>query len=142
MADKNLVNGFGERLRAERQRLGLSQEGLATQVGLKLQTIFQYEKGHTYPTLPFVYSLSALGFRLQYLLFGREQSIKPKDFPPDVLNYATNLISKIEQQFVGDDKLSDETKLRMMLIILDQFVDEPEGFVLTDAQAMALLVRG
>lgn len=39
------MDGLGERIKANRKRLGLSMEELANQIGTTKQTIYKYEKG-------------------------------------------------------------------------------------------------
>lgn len=140
MNNQILAEGVGERMRAERVRLSLTQESLAERVGVKQQTIYQYEKGRTSPTLQFVYSLQALGFNLQYLLFGREQVPNPSDFPPEVFQLIAGMVTEIENKFSGGT-LSNETRLRMLLILLGQYVEKPASLPLSDIQSLELLVR-
>ncbi len=141
MDNHPLGEGFGERMRAERKRLGLTQDGLAERVGVRQQTVLQYEKGNTSPTLQFIYALHGIGFNMQYLLYGREHAPLPRDFPPEMIRYVSGAVTQFEQKFAGGT-LSNETRLRMMLILLGQYVEEPATMPLTDAQALALLVGG
>lgn len=140
MDNHPLGEGFGERMRLERRRLGLTQEGLAERVGVRQQTVYQYEKGNTSPTLQFIYSLHSVGFNMQYLLYGREKIPHLCDFPPEVIRYVADAVSQVEQKFAGGT-LSNETRLRMMLILLGQYVEQPSALPLTDAQSLALLIR-
>lgn len=140
MNNKNLIGSFGERMRAERVRLSLTQEGLAERTGVKQQTIYQYEKGRTSPTLQFVYALQGLGFNLQYLLFGKQTVPNPANFPPEVFQFVAEMVTKIEDKFSGGS-LSNETRLRMLLILLGQYVDEPSSLPLSDTKSLELLVR-
>lgn len=140
MDNHPLGDGFGERMRSERKRLGLTQEDLAQRVGIRQQTVLKYEKGDTSPALQFIYALHGLGFNMQFLLYGREQAPLPRDFPPDVIRYVANVVPQIEQKFAGGS-LSNETRLRMALILLAQYVEQPSALPLTDAQSLDLLVR-
>lgn len=140
MDNKALVGGFGERLRAERVRLLMTQESLASRAGVKQQTIHQYEKGRTSPTLQFVYSLQGLGFNLQFLLFGRESVPNPDSFPPEVFSAISEMVKNIEDKFSGGS-FSNEARLRMMLILLGQYSSEPTSLPLSDTQSLELLVR-
>jgi len=140
MDKTSLADGFGQRMRQERKRLGLTQEALAERVGVRQQTVLQYEKGNTSPTLQFIYSLHEAGFNMQVLLYGREQVPLPRDFPPEVIRYVANAVPQIEQKFAGGS-LSNETRLRMALILLAQYVEQPSALPLTDAQSLDLLVR-
>lgn len=133
-----LGEGFGERMRQERKRLGLTQETLAHRVGVRQQTILQYEKGSTSPSVQFLYALHGIGFNLQYLLLGKAQTMRSSDYPPEVIRYAANAVSQIEEKFAGGT-LSNEARLRMMLILLEQYVEQPATLPVSDAQASELL---
>jgi len=62
MADMNKV---GKRIRKYREQLGLSQEELAVNSGLKLESIKEYEEGIAYPPIGTLIRLSrALGQRV------------------------------------------------------------------------------
>ena len=62
MADMNKV---GKRIRKYREQLGLSQEELAVNSGLKLESIKEYEEGISYPPIGTLIRLSrALGQRV------------------------------------------------------------------------------
>ncbi|MET3124444.1 transcriptional regulator with XRE-family HTH domain [Oxalobacteraceae bacterium GrIS 2.11] len=140
MENNPLINGFGNRMRQERKRLGLTQEALADRAGVGQQTVLQYEKGNTSPPLQFIYSLHDIGFNMQFLLYGRETKSFPRDFPPEVIRYVANAVPQIEKEFTGGT-LSNETKLRMMLVLLEQYAEQPSGLPLIDAQSLALSVR-
>lgn len=43
---------FGEKIKQERLRRGLTQEQLAEKVGIKQPVIAQYERGSKHPTIP------------------------------------------------------------------------------------------
>lgn len=68
---------FGERLKAERKRLGLSQAGLAARVLLKPQAQLKYEAGATSPTVTYLYRVARLGVDVHYLLTGKPNPLKP-----------------------------------------------------------------
>ena len=52
---------FGEKLRAARKAMKISQQELAEKAGLGINTISNYEKGHTYPQSRDIYdSLAAI----------------------------------------------------------------------------------
>jgi transcriptional regulator with XRE-family HTH domain len=70
---------IGSHVRAKRIALGLSQEDLATELGVKHQHVSRIELGDTTPSLETLLGLSrTLGVSTDYLLTGREQT------PPDV----------------------------------------------------------
>lgn len=137
MENKNLLDTLGERIRSERVRLLLTQDGLAERMGVKQQTIYKYEKGMTTPTMDFVYSLGSVGFNLQYVLFGREQQQKLEDFPSQVLQRVSEMVTEIENNFQGGS-LSNETRLRMMLTLLAQYVKSPSSLSFSEKQQLEL----
>ncbi|WP_424196609.1 helix-turn-helix domain-containing protein (plasmid) [Ampullimonas aquatilis] len=134
------AKALGERLRLERKRLGFTQDSLAARVGMRQHTIYQYENGYTSPSTLFLYTLHELGFNVLFILLGREHVPKPSDFAPDVLRYVADAVDHIEKQ-LSDGPLSSETKLRMMLILLGQYVERPNTTPLTDLQSLELLIR-
>lgn len=81
MSRKKVANSYthldgvaiGARLRSERQRLGLTQEGVASRIGLKSKSaIKNYEKGQV-PGAEMLARLAALfGSSIDWLLSGRE----------------------------------------------------------------------
>lgn len=60
---------LADRLRDLRQKNGLSQEGLAVQIGIRGQQIWRYENGSQLPTADIIVRLAmALGTSADYLL--------------------------------------------------------------------------
>ena len=140
MDDLKLLDGFGERLRSERTRLSMTQEELATRVGVQQQTIYKYEKGQVTPPLGIIYRLITLGFNLQFILLDQHRYVpNPDDFPPEVLTKIEQAITKFERAFSGG-AFSDAAKYRMMLILLDQHFRRPSSAPLTDIQAFELFM--
>ena len=69
---------IGSHVRARRLALGLSQENLATELGVKHQHVSRIELGDATPSLEMLLSLSRkLGVSTDYLLTG--QQIAPLD---------------------------------------------------------------
>ena len=50
---------FGEKLRTQRKKCGLTQSELAAQTGVALKTIINYENGNTYPQNREIYTILA-----------------------------------------------------------------------------------
>ncbi len=61
---------IAERIKEERQRLGLSQEKFGGIAGVSKQTVIAWEKGSTSPTALQMAELSAQGFDALYVLAG------------------------------------------------------------------------
>lgn len=66
-----IPDGFGLRLREERERLGLSQTALASTGGVKRLAQGQYEKEVSSPSVRYLAAVASVGIDLQYVLFGR-----------------------------------------------------------------------
>jgi len=62
--------GFGERLREERKRLGLSQHQLAEIAGCQRLAQLQYENDSSSPTVRYLNTIAAAGVDLAYLMLG------------------------------------------------------------------------
>ncbi len=66
-----IPDGFGARLREERERLGLTQEALAALCGVKRLAQSQYEKEASFPTVRYLAALAMAGVDLGLVIFGR-----------------------------------------------------------------------
>lgn len=69
---------FGNRLREERKRIGLSQIELAERLAMHRQTQRLYETGKNSPDTNYLQSVMALGMDVQYLLTGT-RSLTPAE---------------------------------------------------------------
>ncbi|GAA5784884.1 helix-turn-helix domain-containing protein [Chitiniphilus shinanonensis] len=66
----NQLVEIGVRLRAERDRLGLSQAALGLAVGVTNKTQSLYEKGERAPDAAYLSAVAALGMDVQFVLTG------------------------------------------------------------------------
>lgn len=69
---------IAERIKEERQRLGLSQEKFGGIAGVSKQTVIAWEKGSTSPTALQLAELSAQGFDALYVLAG--ERVRPPGY--------------------------------------------------------------
>jgi len=77
----NLETSFSQRLISERERLGLSQEGLARLAGVSLRVLAGYELGRSAFKENVLLKLSHVGVDLPYLIDGeRSDSFDPALF--------------------------------------------------------------
>lgn len=60
----------GARLEEERVRLGKTQDGLASEVGVNRRTIGRIERDETPPAGDLLSAIAALGFDVQYIITG------------------------------------------------------------------------
>lgn len=65
------MSGFPERLREERNRLGLTQEQLGEAGGVKKQAQGLYESGRTNPDVGYLDRVAEVGVDVVYLLTGK-----------------------------------------------------------------------
>ena len=76
------MDGFGERLRAERKRLGLSQRALAEIGGVHANAQGNYEKGARSPDAAYLTAISEAGVDVLFVLTG-QRSIGESSLAPD-----------------------------------------------------------
>jgi transcriptional regulator with XRE-family HTH domain len=69
----NLFLNWHERLREERERLGMSQTALGEIGGVKKQTQIAYEQGKNSPDLRYLEAVSSCGMDVRYVLTGERQ---------------------------------------------------------------------
>ncbi len=67
-------SSFGDRIKAERRRLGLSQEDLAEKLGVSRSSVAYYEAARTVPDLDFLVHADDAGMDVFYIVFGRHSS--------------------------------------------------------------------
>lgn len=63
---------IGDRLREERERLGLSQTAWATHAGTSKQVQISYEKGKTFPNAEYLAVCANLGADVAYIITGKK----------------------------------------------------------------------
>ncbi|WP_141219434.1 helix-turn-helix domain-containing protein, partial [Escherichia coli] len=65
-----MKNDIGQRLREERERLGLSQVAMSDIGGVKKLTQLRYEKGDSFPDAAYLAAMSRFGLDVQYVVLG------------------------------------------------------------------------
>jgi len=98
--NETFVSGFGERLREERKRLGLSQDEFAERVGIKRLAQLQYEKEVREPRTSYLAALGVLGVSLNYLLFGKRSS--SESMTPDETRRIEKKIFDLIDEYVAN----------------------------------------
>lgn len=72
---------FGERLRAERERLGLGQQEMAEKCGVTMRSQRNYEKGERQPDAAYLAAFTAIGGDVLYLLTGSgDQNVTTRSY--------------------------------------------------------------
>lgn len=74
-----IVEGFADRLRQERERLGLSQDKFGQSVDVSRVTQSNYEQGVREPGITYLSALGRTGCDLRFLLFGEEADVQYLD---------------------------------------------------------------
>jgi transcriptional regulator with XRE-family HTH domain len=109
-----IAKGIGKRLRAERKRLALTQEQLATRIGVTTVTIFAYEHETSPMTVPTLIKLAEVGINLSRLLEGSRMVDAPL---PDA-DFIRRLVEKLwpfRKQLMSDPRFEDQAKFEALL---------------------------
>lgn len=69
------MDSLGARLKAERQRLGMSQTGIAKIGGVGKTTQINYETGRSNPDTAYLQAVAAAGVDVNYVLTGEKSGI-------------------------------------------------------------------
>ncbi|EHD22627.1 MULTISPECIES: transcriptional regulator [Brenneria] len=77
---------IGERLREERERLGLSQPAMGEIGGVKKLTQLNYEKGERFPDASYLAALAKFGLDVQYVVTGVRASAALPDDELELIN--------------------------------------------------------
>ncbi|WP_200882989.1 helix-turn-helix domain-containing protein [Cellvibrio mixtus] len=64
------MDSFGERLRSERERLGLTQDEFSEKGGVKKRAQINYEKGERNPDSTYLAAIAAAGVDIVYVITG------------------------------------------------------------------------
>lgn len=81
---ENYREGFGARLKGEREKLGLTQEEFARLGGVQKLAQHRYEKGLTQPSVSYLYAIEPYGVDIGYLLDGRRGGAAPQGSDIDI----------------------------------------------------------
>lgn len=71
LTQKGFAVSLGQRIKEERERLGLSQELFAKQLGISRSTQARYENGVTQPSAEYINAAHQAGADIDYLSSGR-----------------------------------------------------------------------
>ncbi|KAB2905579.1 MAG: helix-turn-helix transcriptional regulator [Burkholderiaceae bacterium] len=85
---------IGVRLRAERERLELTQDSFAEAVGVSKRSLINYEKGERSPDAELLAAAAVIGMDVLFVLTGqRSQALPPTaELPPRVRALVDNYI--------------------------------------------------
>lgn len=93
------MSGIGERLREERERLGLSQGAFGELGGVKANAQGNYEKGDRYPDAAYLAAVAEQGVDVLYVVTGER-----KPLPTNSISAAEADLLKHYRQLPNDDR--------------------------------------
>jgi len=108
---------IGDRLRAERERLGHSQDQWASVTGIHRNTQAKYEKGDGSPNVEYLAAIESIGADIDFIITGEKKVYR--DPSPD---YECPIISKIVEQLEvvlnkNNQVLSPQKKAQAVVIL-------------------------
>lgn len=114
------MDHYGERIRAERLRLKLTQTEFAKAVGISQGTQVGYESGARLPNIQYLTLAAGLGVDVMYLIFGKPG----KTAAMDMLDWELQTtILKVVERWLDKHQvvLSVEKKMRLVRIFFDKY---------------------
>lgn len=91
------LQGLGDRLRMERERIGLSQAKFADVGGVTRTTAFRYETDAHSPSLEFLHAVEDVGADPMFIIFGTTREQRSEHFA-DAMTLVEDLLAKHELQ--------------------------------------------
>lgn len=85
-----IASGTGERLREERDRLGLNQTDFGTAAGVSRGTQKAYELGNSSPDVRYLMAVQDMGVDVHYVLTGSRISTDAASLAPDEASLLEN----------------------------------------------------
>lgn len=105
---KNLnLEGMGGRLRAERERLGLSQSALASIGSVGKTTQINYEQGNSPPHGNYLAAVSAVGVDVLYVVTGQRTPSKEEGLSPPESAVLSNFRALSEEDQKAVNRLTN-----------------------------------
>lgn len=116
---------YGEKIREERERLGLSQDSFGELAGVTKKTQGLYERGEREPNGAYLQAISAAGCDVLYILTGRrEMSGSPTTPSETTYRLAVEVVQ--EWQIENEKFLPLEKFLRAIDLLVELADGEPE----------------
>lgn len=117
-----LLETFSERLKEERERLGLSQTALGKLCGVQKLSQINYEKGVRYPDSRYLNAISNIGADVLYILTGKHE-LKSTNF--DDKERLQIAIEAVEEGLeIIQKKLPSDKKAELIMAAYD-LISEP-----------------
>jgi transcriptional regulator with XRE-family HTH domain len=126
------LSTFGKRLRAERNKIGLSQTEFAALGGGKKHAQINYEADKSSPTCEFLSKLTLHGVDVVYVLTGERAASLPlpdaKKLPPRLRQRLSDAIETIEEGLAALDRTAAPAiKAQLVLAAYDILSSEGEA---------------
>lgn len=120
---KKLVqDGFGARLRTERERLGYTQSTFAELAGVKRVTQYLYETEDGVPNLRYLRAISDAGADVHYLLFGSRSGETRLSLNPAVLEKLFRVVDELGRDKKGRP-LALDSRVHMFKLLVAAYED-------------------
>ncbi len=127
---------IGERLKSERERLGLNQTDFGAIAGVKKGTIINWEKDDSSPTTVQLFALAAQGVDVQYVQTGRTKLERRLDALKKVTDSVVSLPIPEDKQIILRDILyATEAEDYGLLSGLLRALTQDSGCVVTETMA-------
>lgn len=119
---------FGERLRYERKRLGLTQSELAKKLGISRNTQVNYEAMSREPDVKYLGKLEELGVNTRYLISGEEAVVTEEELQRQS-ELIHQIVYEIEKSLIlnPDIKISPLKKAGLVTVLFK--LCYPTGFL-------------
>lgn len=130
-----ITEGFGSRLREERERRGLNQSQFAAVAGIRRMAQGQYEHESHSPTVRYLAAVASTGIDLHYVLFG-SRAIASSQEKRDAERQVFELIEQYAQQ-QPDGRLGAEARFTMFELLRNAVL-QSHSLPLTGAQQTPL----
>lgn len=108
---------IGDRLRAERERLGHSQDQWASVTGIHRNTQVKYEKGEGSPNAEYLAEIECIGADINYIITGEKTVLADTSLDREC-SIISVIIEKLETVLNNSNKaLSPQKKARAIAIL-------------------------
>ncbi|WP_455387574.1 helix-turn-helix domain-containing protein [Petrachloros mirabilis] len=120
--ERLVQDGFGERLRAERERLGYTQSDFAELAGVKRVTQYLYETEEGVPNLRYLKAISDAGGDVHYLLFSTRSGETRLSLSPAVLEKLFRVVDELGRDKKGKP-LALDSRVHMFKLLVAAYED-------------------
>lgn len=132
---------FGERLRAERERLGLGQQEMAEKCGVTMRSQRNYEKGERQPDAAYLAAFTAIGGDVLYLLTGSgDQNVTTKSYAA-LTQHMTENANPVTHSVAAEPLIDARLNRREKALLENYRGSDEEGRRAMESTASALAHR-